>query len=121
MTTILVVDDERTVREMLTMVLEAEGYAVVGAVDGRAALAALERDDPHLVLMDVMMPGLDGPGAYLAMRAQAPGSPGLAVPVVLMSAAADPARLPAGIAGFLPKPFDLDQLLDLVARLLARG
>ncbi len=118
MTTILVVDDERSVRELLVAVLEEEGYAVVGAVDGREALVALARDGPDLVLMDVMMPGLDGPSAYRAMRSLAPER---TVPVVLMSAAADPGQLPAGIAGFLPKPFDLEQLLGLVAGLLADG
>jgi CheY-like chemotaxis protein len=118
MPTILVVDDEPAVRELVVEVLRLEGYAAVGAADGRAALAALERVAPALVLMDVMMPGLDGRGAYLAMRARPAGA---AVPVVLMSAAADPARLPPGAAAFLAKPFDLDELLGLVARLLAEG
>jgi CheY-like chemotaxis protein len=117
-TTILVVDDERTVRELVVAVLEEEGYAAVGVADGAAALAALAGAAPDLVLMDVMMPGLDGPSAYLAMRADRAAA---AVPVVLMSAAADPARLPEGIVGFLPKPFDLDQLLGLVARVLEGG
>ena len=115
MTTVLVVDDEPTIRELVVEVLRLEGYAAVGAADGRAALAAMEEAAPDLVLMDVMMPGLDGRAAYLAMRARPAG---VAIPVVLMSAAADPARLPAGVAAFLPKPFDLEQLLGLVARLL---
>ena len=118
MTTIRVVDDEPTIRALVVAVLRDEGYAAVGAADGREALAALERDGPDLVLMDVMMPGLDGPGAYLAMRTRPQG---LAVPVVLMSAAIDPNRLPDGVAAFLPKPFDLDQLLGLVVRVLADG
>ena len=118
MPTILVVDDEPAVRELVVEVLRLEGYAAVGAADGRAALAALAGAAPDLVLMDVMMPGLDGPSAYLAMRADRAAA---AVPVVLMSAAADPARLPEGIVGFLPKPFDLDQLLGLVARVLGGG
>ena len=78
----------------------------------------MEQNEPDLVLMDVMMPGLDGRGAYLAMRAR-PHDVG--IPIVLMSAAADPAGLPPGVAAFLPKPFDLDHLLGLVARLLADG
>ncbi len=118
MTTVLVVDDERTIRELVVEVLRDEGYAAVGAADGRAALEAMEEVEPDLVLMDVMMPGLDGRGAYLAMRARPQG---LSVPVVLLSAVADPARLPPGVAAFLPKPFDLEQLLALVARLLAGG
>ncbi len=118
MTMILVVEDERTIRELVIAVLEEEGYAAVGAADGREALATIEEVAPDLVLMDVMMPGLDGPGAYLAIRARPAG---IAIPVVLMSAAADPARLPPGIAAFLPKPFDLGHLLDLVAQTLDDG
>ena len=101
--TLLVVDDEPTIRELVIEVLRLEGYGAVGAADGRAALAALaalEQNEPDLVLMDVMMPGLDGRGAYLAMR---------------------DGPLDAAVAAFLPKPFDLDPLLGLVARLLADG
>jgi CheY-like chemotaxis protein len=118
MTTILVVDDEPTIRALVIAVLEQEGNATLDAADGHAALAALAQIDPDLVLMDVMMPGLDGHAVYQAMRADPRGR---GIPVILMSAAADPAQLPRGIAGFLPKPFDLDRLLTLVAGVLGDG
>ena len=115
---ILVVDDEPAILESIVEVLRDEGYAVESAHDGRAALLVFERTAPDLVLMDVMMPGMDGRAAYLAMRSHPHGQD---IPVVLMSAAADPSRLDPGVAAFLPKPFDLDQLLDLVSRLLGGG
>ena len=112
---ILVVDDEPAILESIVEVLRDEGYAVEAARDGRSALALFERTSPELVLMDVMMPGIDGRAAYLAMRAHPQGQD---IPVVLMSAAADPSRLDPGVTAFLAKPFDLDALLNLVARLL---
>ncbi len=112
---ILAVDDTPENLDILRMRLEAHDYAVVTAADGREAIDALERERPQLVLMDVMMPTLDGRAAYRAMRAR-PDLP--AVPVVLMSAAVGPERLDPTISAFLPKPFDLDDLLALVARLI---
>jgi len=115
---ILVVDDEPAILESIVEVLRDEGYAVESARNGQAALLVFEQSAPDLVLMDVMMPGLDGRAAYLAMRAHPRGQD---IPVVLMSAAADPNRLAPSVTAFLPKPFDLDQLLDLVAQLLSSG
>jgi CheY-like chemotaxis protein len=115
---VLVVDDEAALREAVAVLLRDEGYAVLTATDGRAALSVLATEAPDLVLMDVMMPGMDGREAYLAMRAHPNGR---AIPIVLSSAAADPAGLDPSISGFLPKPFDIDELLQLVARLLADG
>jgi CheY-like chemotaxis protein len=115
---ILVVDDEPALRAVVADVLREEGYAVLTAADGRAGLAVVAAEAPDLVLMDVMMPGMDGRAAYRAMRAHPNGR---AVPIVLSSAAIPPAGLDPGIAAFLPKPFDLDQLTQLVACLLSDG
>ena len=115
MKTVLVVDDEPVIRELVADLLRDEGHAVVTAADGREGLAVLAREHLDLVLMDVMMPGLDGRAAYLGMRAQPEL---LDVPVILMSAAVQSERLDSSIAAFLAKPFDLDALLALVARLL---
>ncbi len=104
MPTILVADDELAILDLLVEVLRDEGYATLAAVDGLEVLELLARGRPDLLLMDVMMPGLDGRAVVRRMR----GRPGLdGVPVILTSAAApvDPAAL--GVA-FLPKPFDLD-------------
>jgi len=115
MITILVVDDEPLIREVVAILLEDEGYAVVTADDGRAAVDVVERETPALVLMDVMMPRLDGPAAFRAMREHPHGE---AIPVILMSAMAEPADLDPEITAFVRKPLDLDQLLTLIARLL---
>ena len=118
MSTILVVEDESPIRELLAEVLRGEGHRVLAAADGLAALALLDRETPDLVLTDAMMPGLDGLGLAARMRAD-PRTAG--VPVVLMSAAV-PAR-PDGLdgVGFLAKPFDLDRLLGVVAAALDSG
>jgi CheY-like chemotaxis protein len=118
MTTILVVDDEPLIRDVLVTVLRDEGYAVVTADDGLAALELVQQQAPALVLMDVMMPRMDGRMAFRAMRNHAPGN---GLPIVLMSAMAHPADLDPEIAAFLRKPVDLEDLLALVARLLMDG
>ena len=114
MPTILVADDELAILDLLVEVLRDEGYATVAAVDGLEVLELLARGRPDLLLMDVMMPGLDGRAVVLSML-ERPELDG--VPVILTSAAApvDPAA--PGVA-FLPKPFDLDRLLAAVATAL---
>jgi CheY-like chemotaxis protein len=112
---VLIADDEEMLRNAFAEALREEGYAVVVAVDGQAALDRLRTEPPDLVLMDVMMPRLGGDAAYRAMRA----SDDLpAVPVVLMSAAVAEPDLDRSIAGYLAKPFELDDLLGLVERLI---
>lgn len=115
MTTVLVVDDEPVLRAVVREVLMEDGYGVIEAADGRAMLELLEQERPDLVLMDVMMPGLDGREADQALRVR-PHLP--AVPVVMMSAAVHPSGLDPTIAAFLPKPFALDQQLSTVVRLI---
>lgn len=115
MTTVLVVDDEPVLRAIVRDVLVEAGYTVVEAADGRAMLELVKRNRPDLVLMDVMMPGLDGREAYRALRGRADLR---SVPVVMMSAAVHPNGLDPTIAAFLPKPFALDQLLATVVRFI---
>lgn len=109
---IIVVDDEPTLRSLLTDVFGDAGYRVRQAADGLEALAIAEQEPPDLVVSDVAMPNLDG--ADLATRMRARG-----VPVVLLSAVYDVVDLP-GVA-FVPKPFELEELFDVVASLLTRG
>ncbi len=115
MKSVLVVDDEPVLRGIVAEVLRDEGYAVAEAGDGEALLDRLKDERPNLVLLDVMMPGIDGRQAYLVMRSR-DDLP--RVPVVMMSAAVSPNRLDPSIAAFLPKPFDLDRLLALVEELI---
>ena len=112
---VLVVDDEPVVRAVVRDVLREEGYAVVEAPDGRTMLEILARESPDLVLMDVMMPGIDGREVYRVLRSREDLPD---VPVVMMSAAVHANRLDPSIAAFLPKPFDLDQLMEAVVGLI---
>jgi CheY-like chemotaxis protein len=107
---VLVVEDEEELREMMRDVLERQGYAVVAASDGQAALDALPRiDSLCLVLLDLLMPGMDGWDFFDAFRTH----PELAaVPVVVHSSA--PSRAPKGVTQVLQKPVKLDRLLAVV-------
>ncbi|CAA9581878.1 MAG: hypothetical protein AVDCRST_MAG19-4107 [uncultured Thermomicrobiales bacterium] len=115
MRTILVVDDEPAIRDLIEDVLRDEGHAVRGASDGLAALAEVERDPPDLIVCDLMMPRLDGRSLVARLR-----EAGAGVPVLIVSAAP---RAAAGLAvsGVLAKPFDLGDLVTAVERALAGG
>lgn len=115
MKTVLVVDDEPVLRVLVREILQDEGYAVIDAADGRSMLELLQGVHPDLVLMDVMMPGVDGREAYQALRARS-DLPDL--PVIMMSAAVQPSKLDPSISAFLRKPFDLTELVGLVAQLI---
>ncbi|GGS70428.1 DNA-binding response regulator [Planobispora rosea] len=120
MVRVLVVDDEPALREALQNSLEFEGYRVGLAVDGQAALEALEREPYELVLLDVMMPRLDGLTACRRLRAA-----GNRVPVLMLTArdavGDRVSGLDAGADDYLVKPFELDELLARVRALLRRG
>jgi CheY-like chemotaxis protein len=110
---ILVVDDDDDLRRSLRDVLEEAGYQVIEARDGREALAELRRTRPGLVLLDVMMPDMDG----YQFRAEQRATPDLAdVPVVILSAGRPPARgSELGSDRFVQKPITARQLIELVA------
>jgi CheY-like chemotaxis protein len=110
--TILVVDDDDAVREVLTIVLEQHGFRVLEAADGREALERAMRRRPDLILADVEMPRLGG----LALRAAVARDAALQhVPVVLMSASVDKLLHPGPV---LAKPFAQELLLAEISRLL---
>ncbi|HEV2106770.1 MAG TPA: response regulator [Thermomicrobiales bacterium] len=109
---VLVVDDERYIVDLLTDLLEEEGYRVKRAYDGIAALEAIDRQIPDLVLADVMMPRLDGLALVGSLRER-----GLTIPIILMSAAVTPRY---SDVTFVPKPFDIDHVLHVIARALRR-
>lgn len=104
--TVLIVDDEPAIVDLLSQLLEDEGYRVVSAVDGQAAWEAARELRPDLVIADVMMPRMDG--FALVDRLTNGEDP---VPVILMSAAVESRR--KGVP-FIAKPFDLSELLELV-------
>ena len=117
MAKILIVDDEAPVREIAALILVEAGHTVRCANHGRRALELIAEDLPDLVLSDIMMPVLDG--AELCRRLKAREET-RSIPVILMSAAGPMAADRAGADAFLDKPFDLDELEGLVARMLAR-
>lgn len=113
---ILVVDDELDIALAVRAVLEAEGYQADTAANGSECLEMLRHAQPDLLLLDVMMPLVDGFGVLEQMREE-----GLQVPVVMMSAIRPDSRLDGyQIEAFLRKPFQLDALLDVVGRVLER-
>ncbi|MFG1943109.1 response regulator transcription factor [Nonomuraea sp. NPDC048826] len=117
---LLVVDDEPALREALQSSLEFEGYKVTTADDGQAALDVLARQPYDAVLLDVMMPRLDGLTACRRLRAG-----GNHVPVLMLTArdavGDRVSGLDAGADDYLVKPFELDELLARVRALLRRG
>jgi CheY-like chemotaxis protein len=109
MVSVLVVDDESDIREAVSEVLADEGYLVHGAGDGAEALRKARALHPHLVLLDLMMPGMNG----WEFRAAQRGDPELRdIPVVVLSALGRVSGMEA--ADFIQKPFDLERLLSSV-------
>jgi two-component system response regulator MprA len=118
--TVLVADDDRAIRESLTRALELEGYGVVDVADGVEALTKVRRDPVDALILDVMMPGLDGLGVCRVLRAD-----GDRTPVLMLTARVETpdrvAGLDAGADDYLPKPFELDELLARLRALLRRA
>ncbi|MCW2855245.1 MAG: response regulator transcription factor [Marmoricola sp.] len=116
---VLVVDDDRAVRESLRRSLEFNGYAVSLAQDGAEALAGISAIGPDAIIMDVMMPRLDGIETTRALR-----SVGNHVPILVLTArdaVGDRVEgLDAGADDYLAKPFSLDELLARLRALLRR-
>jgi two-component system response regulator MprA len=117
---VLVVDDDHSLRRMLERTLVAEGFAVQAVADGGAALAAIERATPDLVVLDVAMPGMDGIAVCRRLREKGFGQP------VLMLTARDAvsdrvAGLEAGADDYLVKPFATEELVARLHALTRRG
>ena len=116
--TVLIVEDEFVIADLLEMALIDEGYRVVTAANGRQGLERLaEGPPPDLVISDFMMPVLDGAGLVQAMR-QSEGQ--REVPIIIMSSMPEPnvhARI-NGYAAFVRKPFQIAALIRLVATIL---
>lgn len=116
---VLVVDDDRGIREFVCTVLTEEGYDVTEATDGREALERADTTRPDVILLDMRMPVMDGWEFARTYRQR----PGPHAPIVIVTAALDVAKdaKDIGADGFLAKPFQLDDLLDLVERHAAPG
>jgi DNA-binding response OmpR family regulator len=115
---IVVADDETDIAGLLTMNLEMQGYAVETVHDGEAALDAVRRSIPDLVLLDVMMPKMNGLDVLRALKADPATTD---IPVIMLTAKAGDDDVwtgwSAGASYYLTKPFDLDELLRYLAYL----
>jgi CheY-like chemotaxis protein len=113
---VLIVDDDADIVMMLVQVLQDEGYEVRAAI-GEEALAIAAADRPDVVLLDIMMPGMDGVEVCRRLRADPRTT---AIPVIAMSASHRLRERASEmeVNGLLAKPFDLDELLANIERLL---
>lgn len=112
---ILVVDDDPAISEMLTIVLSAEGFDTVAVTDGALAVETAEREQPDLILLDLMLPGMNGIDICRAIRQDS------AVPIIMLTAKTDTVDvvlgLESGADDYVNKPF---KAKELVARIRAR-
>ncbi len=108
---VLIVEDDPGIRETLAQVLEIEGYEVGAASDGRKALTAARREHPDVILLDLMMPVMDG----WQFRAEQKLDPAIRdIPVVVVSALGWRADIDA--VAFIAKPFRIEQVIEAVER-----
>jgi two-component system, OmpR family, response regulator MprA len=117
---VLIADDDRAIRESLARALELEGYEVVPVVDGVESLTRVRQSVFDALVLDVMMPGVDGLAVCRVLRAE-----GDQTPVLMLTARQETpdrvAGLDAGADDYLPKPFELDELLARLRALLRRA
>ena len=115
---VLIVDDEKRIREVVEYALQKDGFRVSSAADGLEGLAALARDPPDLVVLDVMLPGMDGLSVCKRIRSQGP------TPILFLSARADEVDRIVGLElggdDYLVKPFSPRELVARVRAVLRR-
>ena len=115
---VLIVEDDRNIAELLQMYLEKEGYAVTVAADGGQGLAKFRAIKPDLVLLDVMMPVMDGWSVCKAIRAEAQ------TPIIMLTAKGETedkvSGLEMGADDYIVKPFEVKELLARVHAVLRR-
>lgn len=112
---VLVVDDDAVLRRVVRAVLEADGFRVIEAADGEQGLKLAAEAQPGVVILDVMMPGLDG---IEVCRRMDHGSTKVLMLTALGDVTTEVASLEAGARGYLTKPFSSMELLDRVEELL---
>ena len=113
---ILIIEDELAIIDLLRMVLTREGYDVYACQTGRDALATIKKVGPHLIILDVMLPGLDGATLVRIMQEDESLS---SYPIIVSSALAESEKMFTNypqVKGFCSKPFDLKKFVELVKR-----
>ena len=116
---ILIADDDKNICELLRLYLAKEGYEVCMANDGEAAFAGFEKEKPDLVLLDVMMPGVDGWGVLRAIRQDSQ------TPVIMLTAKGETtdkvSGLKQGADDYITKPFEMKEVLARIEAVLRRA
>ncbi|MFA7255642.1 MAG: response regulator [Candidatus Omnitrophota bacterium] len=111
---ILIVEDDSDFQGIYQLYLQGESFQVLTALNGKEAIAVLEKETPDLIILDLIMPVMDGEEFYLWLRAQEKGR---LIPVIVASVNEKiPQRMIdlGGIAGSLKKPFEIDTLLEKI-------
>ena len=127
---ILVADDNKIILKAVGMVLESSGYEVITATDGAAVVSIVDREIPHLILLDLLFPpdamdvGMHWDG-FSIMRWLRNMSEARDIPIIIISGA-EPAKyealsLAAGARAFLPKPLDMDELVATIRKVLSEN
>jgi len=114
--TVMVVEDEPSIRGLLSMTLECENYHVETASDGQEALTKVERQPPDVILLDLMLPNMDGWELIRTLNGNATTGK---IPIIAVSAVARYIDVGEGaVQAFLSKPFDVDTLLVVLEEVL---
>ena len=118
--TVLLAEDDRAIRDSLVRLLTLEGYQVTAVADGIQALAAIHKEHPDAIVLDVMMPGIDGLAVCSVLRAENDRTP-----ILMLTARVETsdrvAGLDAGADDYMVKPFETDELLARLRALLRRA
>ena len=116
---ILVADDEPDVVRMLAMRLRANGYEVVGALDGMQAMAVARREQPDLIILDIKMPGRDGYSVLESLRMSAKTA---LIPIIFLSALplaeVEKKSVELGAEGYFAKPFDSEKIVATIREMI---
>ena len=116
--TVLIVEDDKNIAELLQMYLEKEGYAVALAADGGQGVSKFRAIKPDLVLLDLMLPVMDGWGVCKAIRAESQ------VPIIMLTAKGETADKVTGLKGgaddYITKPFEMKEVLARIEAVLRR-
>ncbi|OGB88095.1 hypothetical protein A3H38_03365 [candidate division WOR-1 bacterium RIFCSPLOWO2_02_FULL_46_20] len=119
MSKILIIDDEKDLVEMMTMRLTAMGYDIVGAGNGEEGISLARQAAPDLILLDIMMPGIDGYETLKRLKQEAKTK---AIPVVMLTAVGKPdavsRSLEGGASDYISKPFEPKTLLEKIRKAL---
>jgi len=122
MANILVVEDQRLIAGVLKETLEIEGYRVTTILNGEDAVQFALRETPHLIILDIMLPGIDG---YEVIRQLRSHPKSMHIPIIILSALGEPAdkirAYECDVDGYVTKPYDTDELLARVHRQLRRA